>query len=134
VQNLCFAWAQYMGVSGNYSKDQEPEKLWWKSQPEMSLSIEINRKKPHIKSLPKILTHRDVVIRLLTPTQDLVFARAIKGHAVGGRFQGTCMPNTAAGADQATRGSKQLQLKAPSVSYSLLSGQGVENIRSAADS
>ena len=37
-----------------------------------------------------ILTHPGTVIRLLTPTQDLVFVeQSDEGHAVGGRIQGS---------------------------------------------
>ena len=45
-------------------------------------------KNRHYKMPSGALTDPKVLIRLLTPTQDLVFApSAIRGHAVGGGFR-----------------------------------------------
>jgi hypothetical protein len=46
------------------------------------------------------LTHPGTVIRLLTPTQDLVFARGDHGHAFGGGFRDLTVTKDGQGASQ----------------------------------
>ena len=69
--------------------------LSWKLRPIIVEVIEIAIKKQTLKIPYRILTLLGTLISLLNPTQDLVFARAIRGHAVGGGFRDLTVRKTA---------------------------------------